>query len=90
MSKRVQVFLVGAVCFLMGCLVTQQLPFVHAQDTAKKPDWMHGLMVRVRKADEADWNKDTKKVGIEVFKDTNNGNLIYITETGDIAVVPSK
>ena len=90
MSKRVQVFLVGVVCFLMGCLVTQQLPFVHAQDAAKKPVWLHGLMTRVRKGDEADFTKDTKKVGIEVFKDENNGNLIYVSETGDIAVVPGK
>jgi hypothetical protein len=89
MSKRVQVFLVGAVCFLMGCLVTQQLPFVHAQDEVKKPQWAHGLVLRVRKADELEW-KDAKKVGVEVFKDTNNGNLVYITETGDIAVVPAK
>jgi hypothetical protein len=91
MSKRVQLCLVGAVCFLMGCLVTQQLPFVHAQETtAKKPDWLYGLMCRARKGDEADFKPDTKKYGIEVFKDTNNGNLIYITETGAIAVVPAK
>jgi hypothetical protein len=90
MSKRVQVFLVGAVCFLMGCLVTQQLPFVRAQDTAKKPVWLHGLEFRVRKAGEADFTKDTKKYGLEVFKDDNNGNLVYISETGDIAVVPGK
>ena len=89
MSKRVQVFLVGAVCFLMGCLVTQQLPFVRAQDV-KKPAWLHGMKIRVRKADEADWSKDTKGYGIEVFKDENNGNLIYISETGSIAVVPGK
>ena len=90
MSKRVQVFLVGAVCFLMGCLVTQQLPFVHAQDTTKAPKWLHGLEFRVRKAGEADFKPDTKKYGIEVFRDENNGNLVYISETGDIAVVKEK
>ncbi len=89
MSKRVQVFLVGAVCFLMGCLVTQQLPFVHAQDT-KAPKWLHGLEFKVRKAGEADFKPDTKKYGIEVFRDENNGNLVYISETGSIAVVPGK
>jgi hypothetical protein len=89
MSKRVQVFLVGAVCFLMGCLVAQQLPFAHAQDT-KAPKWMHGLEFRCRKAGEIDWSKDTKRFGIEVFKDENNGNLVYISETGDIAVVAPK
>lgn len=92
MSKRVQIFLVGAVCFLMGCLVTQQLPFVHAQAAAdvKPPKWQHGLEFRVRKAGELDFTKDTKRYGIEVFKDENNGNLVYISETGDIAVLPGK
>jgi hypothetical protein len=91
MSKRVQVLLVGLVCFLMGCLVTQQLPFLHAQpaDESKKPLWSHGHMLKVRKAEELDW-KDAKKIGVEVFKDTNNGNLIYITEQGYISVVPGK
>ena len=41
----------------------------------------------VRKADEDNFNKDTKQVGVEVFTDANNGNLIYISETGSIAVV---
>jgi len=92
MSKRVQMFLVGAVCFLMGCLVAQQLPFVRAQGASdvKPPKWMYGLTTKARKADEADFTKDTKKYGIEVFKDENNNNLIYISETGSIAVVPMK
>jgi hypothetical protein len=89
MSKRMQIILVGLVCFLVGCLVAQQLPYAHAQDV-KAPKWLHGLTARVRKADEPDFNKDTKRWGIEVFKDENNGNLVYITETGAIAVVPGK
>jgi hypothetical protein len=89
MSKRWQIFLVGLVCFLLGCLVTQHIPFVHAQE-AKSPKWLHGLEFRVRKAGEPDFNKDTKKYGIEVFKDENNGNTVYISETGSIAVVPGK
>jgi hypothetical protein len=83
--------LIGLVCFLMGVLITPHLPFVHAQDNkAKAPEWRHGMELRVRKAGEPDFNKDTKKYGIEVFRDENNGNLIYISETGAIAVVPSK
>ena len=45
------------------------------------------MLLRSRKADEPDFNKDTKKFGVEVFADENNGNLIYVSETGDIAVV---
>ena len=59
-------------------------------ETKKTPDWKHGMELRVRKAGEPDFNKDTKKYGIEVFVDKNNGNLIYITETGAIAVVQDK
>jgi hypothetical protein len=59
-------------------------------DSGKNPDWQHGLELSVRKAGEKDFTKDTKKYGLEVFLDGNNGNLIYITEAGNIAVVPGK
>jgi hypothetical protein len=89
MSKRIQLLVVGLVCFVLGTGVA--LPWVHAQDkSAKAPTWIHGMELRVRKAGEPDFNKDTKKVGIEVFKDENNGNLIYISDTGSIAVVGGK
>jgi hypothetical protein len=89
MSKRIQLLVVGVVCFVLGAGVA--LPLVHAQDkSAKAPTWVHGMELRVRKAGEPDFNKDTKKVGIEVFKDENNGNLIYISDTGSIAVVAGK
>jgi len=83
--------LVGFVCFLVGALAAPHLPFVRAQDAkVKAPEWRHGMELRVRKAGEADFNKDTKKYGIEVFRDENTGNLVYISETGSIAVVPGK
>ena len=89
MSKRVQFTVVGLVCFLLGTAVAY--PVVQAQgEKAKGPDWKHGMELRVRKAGEPDFNKDTKKFGIEVFRDENNGNLIYISETGSIAVAPGK
>ena len=88
MSKRVQVYVVGLVCFLLGLLLAPHLPFAQAQENkVKAPIFMHGMEVRSRKAGEADFNKDTKKWGIEVYKDENNGNTIYISETGSIAVV---
>jgi hypothetical protein len=91
MSKRVQITLLALVCFLLGCLVTQNLPFAQAQEKqVKKPQWLHGLSVKVRAAAEEDFSDKTKKVGIEVFRDENNGNLIYITDTGSVAVVPGK
>ena len=56
----------------------------------KAPTWVHGLEFRVRKAGEADFTKDTRKFGVEVFKDENTGYLVYVSETGAIAVVPGK
>jgi hypothetical protein len=86
MSKRF-CYLLASFAFVGGFLVSDLgRNYLLAQED-KKPKWSHGLMLRVRKADEPDFNKDTKKVGVEVFTDENNGNLIYISETGDIAVV---
>jgi len=90
MSKRT-IGLLGLVFFMLGLLMGQQLPFLYAQaGKAKDPVWLHGLDLRSRKAGEKDFGPDTKKYGIEIFKDENNGNLIYISETGSIAVVPGK
>jgi hypothetical protein len=90
MSKRLQFILVGLVCFLLGALVTQSV-FVYGQSgKTKEPVWLHGLELRVRKAGEADFGPNTKKWGLEVFRDENTGNLVYISETGSIAVVPAK
>ncbi len=53
---------------------------------SKAPTWLHGLDLQCRKHDEPAFSKDTRKLGIEVFFDTNNGNLIYIVENGNLAV----
>ncbi len=89
MSQRVQIVLIGLVCFLVGCLLAPHLPLMHAQET-KGPKWLHGLDLRVRKGGEADFTKDTRKFGIEVFRDQSTNNLVYVSETGSIAVVPSR
>ena len=91
MSKRVQLTLVALVFLLCGLLLAPHLPFVHAADNkVKAPTWLHGFNVKSRKFNEYDFNKDTKKYGIEVYKDEETGNLIYVSETGSIAVVPGK
>ncbi len=59
-------------------------------DQVKAPKALYGLTCRVRKADEPDFIADkTPKFGIEVFKDDNTGGLIYISETGSIAIAPA-
>jgi hypothetical protein len=56
----------------------------------KGPDWLHGLDLKVRKGGTHDFDPMTKSYGLEVFRDENNGNLIYISEAGSLAVVPGK
>src|SRR5262249_3295846 len=55
----------------------------------KRPTWTHGLGLPVRKAGEKDFTDATRKWGIEVFKDEKAGNLIYIAENGNLAIVPA-
>ena len=52
----------------------------------KAPEWLHGLDLACRKHNEPSFTKDTRKFGVEVFVDTNNGNLIFLCETGTLAV----
>jgi hypothetical protein len=53
----------------------------------KAPEWKYGITMKARKAGEAEFGDDTKRYGLEVFKDGNTGNLIYITELGAVPVV---
>ena len=70
--------------FPFACLPI--LPAVQGQD-AKAPEWKHGLEFRVRKAGEADFTKDTKKYGAEVFLDRHANHAVYVTETGSLGIV---
>ena len=81
MSKTVALIVSGLACTLMALL-----SFAGADDKAKPPTWLHGLEFRVRKAAEADFGADTKKLGLEAFKDPNTNLVIYVTETGAAAV----
>ena len=54
----------------------------------KAPNWVHGLDLKCRKYNEPDFTNTTRKFGVEVFQDANNGNLIFLCETGNLAVTP--
>jgi hypothetical protein len=88
MSTRIQLLLVALIAFLLGGLLAQNLPLARAQNKPeiKSPVWQHGMNVKCRSAKEETF-VEARKVGIEVYRDENNGNLIYISETGSIAVV---
>jgi hypothetical protein len=74
---------------VFAALFAASLPAAVAQESAKpkEPTWLHGLEMRVRKAGEDEFTKDTMRVGVEAFKDENTGCLIYITESGSLTVL---
>ena len=92
MSARARTLLIAAVCFLAGVLTVQTFTNLQAQPTTpppepKKPTFLHGMNLGARKSVEDRFSERTTRIGVEVFRDENNGNLIYISETGSIAVV---
>ncbi|MBY0521991.1 MAG: hypothetical protein K2R98_01245 [Gemmataceae bacterium] len=54
---------------------------------AKAPTWVWGLDLKARLGG-ADGFNNSRKYGVEVYKDENSGNLVYVSETGSIAVMP--
>ena len=86
MSKLWKLALGAGLC----CAIVAVGPFgAKAQDKAKEPDWKHGMELRVRKAGEPDFTKDTQKYGVEAFKDETTNSLVYITQTVNIALAPA-
>jgi len=53
---------------------------------AKGVTWKTAMNLKARKGGEKEFEK-AKKYGIEVFQDNRTGNLIFICETGSIAVL---
>src|SRR5262249_40691298 len=72
-----------------GCIAVVPAKGGVVGEKAKKPKWTHALDLRCRPGNEKDFDK-AKLFGVEVFRDENNDNLIYISDTGSIAVVPAK
>src|SRR5262245_36576659 len=60
-------------------------PFKAAK-TPKAAAWLHGFDLKVRKAGEKGFDKNTKVWGVEVFRDENNGNLVYMSQGGALTV----
>jgi hypothetical protein len=51
--------------------------------------WKHAMALKARKGGEKGF-ENAKKYGIEVFEDNRTGHLLFISETGAIAVVPKR
>lgn len=97
MSARAKNLLIGVVCFVAGALAVHTIADLRAQPAKpdatkpdeKKPKFVAGMVLKARKAAESDFS-EAQKFGVEVFRDEVHGNLIYLTETGSIAVVPEQ
>lgn len=54
------------------------------------PDWITGLDLQSRKAGQKTFDKTTQVFAMEVFRDPNAGNFMFITEKGLLAVTAAK
>jgi hypothetical protein len=57
---------------------------------SKRPEWLTGLDLPARKAGEQKFSKDTRVHSLEVFRDANTNNWVYVTEKGLVAVTPAQ
>lgn len=92
MNKRIQIGLFGLACAVCGWLGGQ---FGWVQTNAQVAQHksftnITGTVLIVRGLDEAHFTDKSKKFGLEMYRDENNGNIIYISDTGSIAVLPPK
>lgn len=71
-----------------GSIATAPKPASYLE--GKSVTWLSGRGLRVRKPGEKDFDDKTTKFGLEVFQDNRTGHLIFITETGAIAVLPKQ
>jgi hypothetical protein len=86
----VEVYFDPATNKLLYVCETGSVAVVEGQKLGKEgkgPDWSHAMDLKVRKAGEKMFGPQTQKFGVEVYHDVNNGNLVYITENGSLAVI---
>jgi len=55
---------------------------------APTPQSVRRFALPIRTWDEKDFGKETKKIAVEVYRDTNSKRLVYVTESGAMAVAP--
>lgn len=72
-----------------GFLATAPVGSAKAPDKVQDPEWFHALEVKARKAGEKEFGPETRKISIEVYKDGNTGNLVYVTDAGTVALLPA-
>lgn len=74
----------------IGVVPSKLAKFIGEKEKSKDPELKRGFNLGVRGLDEDKFSEKTKKTGVEVYLDENNGNLIYLSENGQVALVPGK
>lgn len=64
------------------------VPETEEPKAGKDPVWLHSLELKSRKPNESSFTQDTRKYNVELYRDESTGNLIFLSETGSIAVAP--
>jgi hypothetical protein len=59
-----------------------------AGQPSRPAKWFGRLVLKVRKRAEEEFGPGTRQVGVEVYRDPNAGNLVYVSETGHVAMTP--
>jgi hypothetical protein len=70
-----------------GLAITEGPVPVTAADPIR-PKWVRRFDLPVRGWDEKEFDKDTSKVVVEVFRDASAKQLVYVSESGAMAVLP--
>jgi hypothetical protein len=91
MSKRIPILITAVTFVTVGLIATRHgFSQTNIKSAVSAPVNVAAYAIAVRTATEVTVTPSTRKIGLEVYRDATNGNLIYITETGSIAVVPGK
>jgi hypothetical protein len=74
----------------ISAVANQQNKTAVDANKVKTPDTLYGLILRVRRAEEKVFTDRTRRLSLEVYRDTNTaGHLLYLSETGAVAAVPA-
>ncbi len=79
----------GTLIYISEAGSIQAVPAPAEIKTAQKLSWTHAFALKARAGGESDFAK-AKKYGVEVFIDRHTGYVVYVSETGAIAVLPKK
>ena len=70
-----------------GAIAVAKAP-VGALGTDKTCKWLTAHDLSCRKAGEAEFTQKTRKFGVELFQDRSSNSLLYVSETGSVALAP--